>query len=74
MKSKIIELLKKEFKNDLKYASVEQGYLEKPIFILRVLVYGDYCEYVINDRKCSTFTGRTCLFYINKINKVLSEL
>ena len=74
MNTRLGRLLKNEFKNELKYLWIENDYLKKPIFILRVLVYGDYCEYVINDRKCSTFTGKTCLFYINKINKVLSEL
>lgn len=74
MKTKLGRLLKNEFGNALKYFWVENDYLEKPIFVMRILIYGDYCEYVINNRVCSLFKGTSSSYYINVINKVLSNL
>ena len=74
MNTRLGKLLKKEFGNNLKYIWIEPDYLEKYLFIVRILIDGEYCEYVISNRKVSSINGRSCMYYIDKINKVLNEL
>lgn len=73
MKTKLGKLLKKEFGDKLNYIKVEDGYLDKNIFHIKMIVNDYYCGYTIIDKRIIGIDGMSDVYKVDRINKVLSE-